>query len=163
MENSPTRTPPALRWTPLILTAALAIVGSPVLAQTAPKAPPAAAAEASEPALKRAQIDALLATPAKVVFLDVRRADEVSTIGGFPAYLNIQVADLGHYLDYIPKDRSIVVISNHAHRAQKAAELLRSKGFKVSGIVGALDYQDEGGKLTGQKPPEAPKATASAK
>ena len=54
------------------------------------------------------------------------------------------------------------MVSNHAHRAHKAADLLRSKGFKVSGVVGAQDYEAEGGKLVGQKPPEKPKVTASA-
>jgi gluconolactonase len=161
VETSPARPRPALRGAQLILAAALVIGASPAFAQTAPKAQAAAAQAPAPEQLKRAQIDALLATPAKVVFLDVRRADEVSTLGGFPAYLNIQVADLDHSLAYIPKDRSIVVVSNHAHRAEKAAELLKSKGFKVSGVVGVLDYAAEGGKLVGQKLPEAAKATAS--
>jgi rhodanese-related sulfurtransferase len=68
------------------------------------------------------------------------------------------VADLDKYLAYIPKDRHVVVISNHAHRAIKAADLLRKSGFKVAGVVGALDYADEGGVLVGKKAP--PKVAA---
>lgn len=145
-------------WT--ALGAALVLSSSPVLAQTAPKAPAAAAAPDpnAAPNLKKAQIDALLATPSKVTFLDVRRADEVSDIGGFPVFLNIQLADLDKYLAYIPKDRTIVVISNHAHRAVRAADTLKKAGFKVSGVVGVLDYADEGGVLVGKKPPPKPAA-----
>jgi rhodanese-related sulfurtransferase len=143
--------------------AALVAIGSPALAQTAPKAPAAAAATAPDPTtLKRAQIDALLATPSKVVFLDVRRADEVSDIGGFPVFLNIQLADLDKYLAYIPKDRTIVAVSNHAHRAVKAEDLLKKNGFKVAGVVGVLDYADEGGVLVGKKPPAKVAAGAPA-
>jgi rhodanese-related sulfurtransferase len=140
--------------------AALALLASPVLAQTAPKAP--AAAAPAEPSLKKAQIDALLAKPAGVLVLDVRRADEISDNGGFPAFLNIQLADLDHYLAYIPKDRTIIAVSNHAHRAETAAVLLRKNGFKVAGIAGALDYADEGGVLTGKKKPAQTASVATA-
>jgi rhodanese-related sulfurtransferase len=136
----------------LLIGAALIALASSALAQTAPKAP--AAATAPDPStLKKAQIDALLATPSKVIFLDVRRADEVSDNGGFPVFLNIQLADLDKYLAYIPKDRTIVAVSNHAHRALTAENLLKKNGFKVAGIVGVLDYADEGGVLVGKKAP----------
>ena len=51
--------------------------------------------EASRPAsnakvLKRAEIDALLAQPSNVLVIDVRRPDEIGSIGGFPVYLNVQ-------------------------------------------------------------------------
>jgi rhodanese-related sulfurtransferase len=128
-------------------------------------ADPAAEAAAREfPALSRAQVDALLASPDKVVVLDVRRADEVSTNGGFPAFLNIQVANLERDLAYIPKDRQVLAVSNRAHRAQTAAVLLKAHGFKVAGAAGALDYADQGGKLVGQKPvatAAAPAASAA--
>jgi len=38
------------------------------------------------------------------------------TIGGFPVYLSIQVADIENSLEWIPKDRTIVTVSNHANR-----------------------------------------------
>jgi len=77
----------------------------------------------------------------------VRRPDEVSTIGGFPVYLSIQLHDLKDHLAEIPKDRQIITVSNHAARAAVAADLLDSNGFKVLGAVGADTYQADGGKL----------------
>jgi gluconolactonase len=138
---------------------ALALGALPALAQTPPAAP--AAAEAAAPAQSKAQIDALLAAPDKVVVLDVRRPDEISKIGGFPAYLNIQAADLDRSLAYIPRDRKIITVSNHAARARKAAALLSEKGFQVAGAAGAQDYEAQGGKLAGKAVVTAAAATAA--
>ena len=98
--------------------------------------------------LKRADIDSLLAQADKVVVIDVRRPDELVTKGGFPVYLSIQAKDLEQNLAYIPKDRAIVTVSNHAHRAGAAGDLLSSKGYKVAGAAGSEDYEAEGGKIT---------------
>ena len=113
----------------------------------------AAAAFAQAPASKakvltRAELDQLLATPDKVLLIDVRRPDEVSSNGGFPVYLSIQIGELEKHLDAIPKDRIIVTVSNHAARGGKAADLLASHGFNVAGAVGAETYEKEGGTLT---------------
>ncbi|MCX7099791.1 MAG: rhodanese-like domain-containing protein [Methylococcales bacterium] len=111
---------------------------------------PAAASEYKykTPKLNRAQFDALLLKPAELVVIDVRRPDELTTKGGFPVYLSIQATEIEKSVDFIPKDRSIVTVSNHAGRAGAAADLLAAKGFKVVGAVGALNYEEEGGKLT---------------
>jgi rhodanese-related sulfurtransferase len=114
---------------------------------------------AKTPKLNRAQLDELLAKPDQLVIIDVRRPDELTKIGGFPAYLNIQSKDLENRLAFIPKDRSIVTVSNHAGRAGKSADLLTEKGFKVAGAVGAQDYEAEGGALTKIEIP-APKSAA---
>lgn len=98
--------------------------------------------------LTRAQFDALLAKPEQLLIIDVRRPDEVTTIGGLPVYLSVQLADLDKYTAWIPKDRKIVTISNHAGRAGRAGDLLASKGFNVVGRVGVQNYEAEGGKLT---------------
>lgn len=119
----------------------------PALAQVAA---PAAQAPAA-PKLDKAKVDALLATPDKVVFIDVRRADEISQLGGLPVFLNIQISELDRFLSYIPHDRQIVTVSNHAGRAAKAAGILAGKGFNVVGAVGVEDYAAEGGFLYGQK------------
>jgi rhodanese-related sulfurtransferase len=105
------------------------------------------AAPAKAKTLTRAELDQLLAAPDKVLLIDVRRPDEVSSIGGFPVYLSIQAGELEKHLDAIPKDRIIVTVSNHAGRAGHAADLLASKGFNVAGAVGAETYQKEGGTL----------------
>src|SRR4029077_2010153 len=98
--------------------------------------------------LNRAEFDRLLATPDRVLLIDVRRPDEIASNGGFPVYLSIQAGDLEKHLSEIPKDRVIVLVSNHANRAGRAADLLTAKGFKVAGAVGAQTYESEGGKLT---------------
>ena len=98
--------------------------------------------------LSRAELDALLAQPDKVLVIDVRRPDEISANGGLPVYLSIQIGDLEKDLAWIPKDRTIITLSNHAARAGKAADLLASKGFKVAGAAGAETYEKDGGVLT---------------
>lgn len=111
---------------------------------------------AKTPKLNKAQLDAWLAKPTQLLLIDVRRPDEIATIGGFAVYLNVQIDELEKNLAFIPKDRAIITVSNHAGRAGKAADLLAAKGFNVVGAVGAQNYQEEGGKLVRIIPP-APK------
>ena len=135
---------------PLLL---LSVLTTPAMAQTT--AAPSAAAPArpafvynfKTPELHRAAIDALLADPSHVLFIDLRRPDEISRIGTFPVYLNVQLADLEKNLAFIPQDRPIVTVSNHAGRAGKAADLLADRGYKVVGAVGSQLYEDEGGTI----------------
>ncbi len=100
------------------------------------------------PRLNRAELDALFAKPEGLLVLDIRRPDELTTIGGFPVYLSVQVNDLEKKLAYLPKDRTIVIVSNRAHRAGAAGDLLTGHGFKVAGAIGVLDYLDQGGAIT---------------
>ena len=125
---------------------------------------PAAAREYKykTPKLNRAQFDALLAKPDQLVIIDVRRPDELSKIGGFPAYLSIQAKEIENNLAFIPKDRDIVTVSNHAGRAGAAGDLLAAKDFRVVGAVGAQNYEEEGGKLAKIEIP-APKPAAEQK
>ena len=132
----------------------LALAG--VLAVAAPlahsAAPAGSSTEAKAPAFKahvlsREELDKLLAQPGKVLVIDVRRPDEVSDIGGVPVYLSIQMGDLEKSLAWIPKDRLIVTLSNHAARAGKAADILTAHGFKVAGAAGAQTYEQQGGTL----------------
>jgi len=111
--------------------------------------------------LSRAEFDALAKDPSRLLVIDVRRPDELTSIGGFPAYLSIQASDLANRLAFVPKDRAIVTVSNHANRAQRAAELLKKAGFSVVGAIGAQDYEGEGGTLVKIAPP-APKAEGNA-
>lgn len=129
----------------------------------APAAAPAAQKyEPKSPKINRAQLDALLQKPEDIVVIDLRRPDEISKIGGFPVYLNIQPDQLEKSLAYIPKDRSIITVSNHAGRSGKSADLLASIGFKVAGYVGAQYYEEEGGSLVKILPPP-PKPAAEGK
>jgi rhodanese-related sulfurtransferase len=103
--------------------------------------------------LTRAEIDDLLAKPDQVLIIDVRRPDEVKDIGGFPVYLSIQINDLPNKLAWIPRDRTIIALSNHASRGGRAADILTKAGFKVAGAAGAEDYETQGGTLTKIAPP----------
>jgi rhodanese-related sulfurtransferase len=105
--------------------------------------------------LTRAEFDQLLARPGQVLLIDVRRPDELTTVGGFPVYLSIQLTDVEKYLAFIPKDRTLITVSNHANRTLQAADLLDGKGFKVAGAIGVQNYEDEGGKLLKIAPPPA--------
>ncbi len=98
--------------------------------------------------LTRAEIDELLSKPDQILIIDVRRPDEVKDIGGFPVYLSVQINDLKNRLAYIPKDRTIITISNHAARAGRAADILTEAGFRVAGAAGAQTYEQDGGTLT---------------
>lgn len=112
------------------------------------------------PRLNRAELDALFIKPESLLVLDIRRPDELTTIGGFPVYLSIQVSDLEKNLAYLPKDRTIVIVSNRAHRAGAAGDLLAGHGFKVAGAIGVQDYAEQGGTITKIEKP-TPQAAAT--
>lgn len=135
------------------LTLIALLAAATAVAQTgAPGAGKAAPSKAK--VLNRAEFDELISHPDRILLLDLRRPDEVSTNGGFPVYLSIQIDELEKHLSEIPKDRTIVTVSNHAGRAGRAADLLKGKGFKVAGAVGAQTYESEGGKLSKIEPPK---------
>ncbi len=150
----------------VLLSASLGI--SAACAQQSTAAAPGAAA-AQQPwaykakQLNRADIDALLANPQKILVIDVRRPDEVVAKGSFPVFLNIQIDDLKNNLAYIPKDRAIITVSNRAHRAGAAADILTSNGFKVAGAAGSQDYEEQGGTIKRITPPPPKTASAATK
>jgi rhodanese-related sulfurtransferase len=112
--------------------------------------------------LNKAEFDQLLKNPEELVVIDLRRPDELTNIGGFPVYLSIQSADLPAQLSWIPKDRKVVTVSNHAGRAKRGAAVLIDAKFEVAGAVGAQDYEAEGGALAKISPPApAPAAAAN--
>jgi rhodanese-related sulfurtransferase len=133
----------------------LAVIVLGLSASTALAQSSAPAASASTPAadvwthkvkrLDRAAVDALLAKPQKLVVIDVRRPDELTAKGSFPVYLSIQAKQIESALAYIPRDRAILTVSNHAHRAGDVGDVLASKGFKVAGATGSEDYESQGG------------------
>jgi rhodanese-related sulfurtransferase len=112
--------------------------------------------------LSRAELDELLKKPDNLLLIDVRRPDEVTKVGGFPVYLSVQIDSVSSSLAWIPKDRTIVTVSNHAARAGKAADILAAKGFKVAGAVGAETYEKDGGKLAKIAAPPAAAETGGA-
>lgn len=154
--------------TALLLAALLAAGTTSVFAQTAAPAQQAAPAKPyvappwtyKTKQLNRAEVDALLAKPGEVLVLDVRRPDELITRGSFPVFLSIQFGEVEKYLAYIPKDRTIITVSNRAHRAGDIGDKLSAKGYKIAGAAGSLDYEDEGGKVARITAP-APRAAAN--
>ncbi|MFC0168572.1 rhodanese-like domain-containing protein [Pseudoduganella danionis] len=112
--------------------------------------------------LQRSEVDALLAQPDKVLVLDVRRPDEVTAKGSFPVYLSVQAKDVEQQLSFIPKDRLIITVSNHAHRAGAVGDLLLAKGYQVAGATGSEDYEAQGGTIKRIAPPPAKAAAPTA-
>lgn len=138
------------------ITLTLALAAASSLAQQAPQP-----WKYKTKQLERADVDKLLAQPEKLLVIDVRRPDELTAKGSFPVYLNVQAKEVEQHLSYIPKDRVILTVSNHAHRAGAVGDLLTSKGFKVAGATGSEDYEAQGGKITRVTPPP-PRQTAQA-
>jgi rhodanese-related sulfurtransferase len=134
------------------------LVATVALGQQAATAQQGAKSQAK--VLTRAEFDDLLTKSDHLLLIDVRRPDEVTSIGGFPVYLNIQIGDLEKELAWIPKDRSIVTVSNQAHRAAAAADILTKNGFKVVGAIGVETYEKAGGAVTKIVPP--PPSTSAA-
>ena len=112
--------------------------------------------------LSRDEVDALLARPEAVVFVDLRRPDEQIRFGSFPVFLSIQNDRLEQELAWLPKDRGIVTVSNHSQRAGAAADLLAARGYRVIGATGAEEYEVAGGTAVAHLQAPAPKAAASA-
>lgn len=112
--------------------------------------------------LVHTEVDALLAKPEQLLVLDLRRPDELIKYGSFPVFLNVQFRELEKQLAYLPKDRAILTVSNHAQRAGAAGDLLAAKGYTVVGATGSEDYEQEGGKAVAHiQPPVRPAAGAA--
>lgn len=149
----------------IALTFSLTVAAPVAFAQTSSNASTSAnpAVKYKTPELTVAQVDEWLAKPGEVLVIDVRRPDELIKYGSFPVFLSVQFADLEKLIPYIPKDRSIITVSNHAGRAFQAGDLLSGKGFKVVGAAGSENYEQKGGKsVTKIQPREQKPATASA-
>ena len=112
--------------------------------------------------LGKADVDALLAKPDSVLFIDLRAPAEFIEFGSFPVFLSVQNKDLEKELAWLPKDRAIVTVSNHSQRAGAAADLLASRGFNVIGATGAEEYEVEGGTAVAHIVPRAPRVAAAA-
>ena len=112
--------------------------------------------------LSKADVDALLAKPDSVIFVDLRAPAELIEFGSFPVFLSVQNKDLEKQLAWLPRDRQIVTVSNHSQRAGAAADLLASKGFNVAGATGAEEYEVEGGTAVAHLVPRAPRVAGAA-
>jgi rhodanese-related sulfurtransferase len=111
--------------------------------------------------LSKADVDALLAKPDSVIFIDLRQPAELIQFGAFPVFLSVQNKDLEKQLAWIPRDRTIVTVSNHSQRAGAAGDLLTAKGFNVAGATGSEEYEVSGGTTVAHLVPR-PRAAAPA-
>ena len=112
--------------------------------------------------LSKADVDALLAKPDSVLFIDLRAPAELIQFGSFPVFLSVQNKDLEKELAWLPRDRPIVTVSNHSQRAGAAADLLAAKGFNVAGATGTEEYEVEGGSSVAHLVPRAPRVAGAA-
>ena len=144
-----------------LLVVAAAFVATTTFAADPPAQAPARPKNQTKE-LTRAEFEGLLAHPESLLILDVRRPDELTRIGGFPVYLSVQIKELENSLAWIPKDRTIITVSNHAARSGRAADFLASKGYKVAGTVGAQTFEEQGGKLTKFEVPPPRNANSAA-
>jgi rhodanese-related sulfurtransferase len=86
-------------------------------------------------------IDKLL-SQGKVVFLDVREPQEVHDLGTVRGHVNIPFLQLEQRLSEIPKDSVVLTACNTGTgRAPRAAEILRTHGYRVIGFCGLRDYK----------------------
>lgn len=163
---------PARLPTRLLLAASAALaLASFARADEAARTPdPAAAARVARYAndwkfkshrLTRAEVDTLLAKPGEVLFVDLRRPDEFIQFGTFPVFLSIQNGELEKQLGWLPKDRPLVLVSNHSQRAGAAADLLAARGYDVIGATGAEEYEVNGGTAVAHIRPPAPRVAAA--
>jgi len=142
---------------------ALALSATLATAQQAASSPAAAQVwKYKTRRLVSTEVDTLLAKPEKLLVLDLRRPDELIKYGSFPVFLNIQNKALEQQLAYLPKDRAILTVSNHAQRAGAAGDLLTAKGYNVVGATGSEDYEQQGGKAVAHIQPPAPRTAAAA-
>jgi rhodanese-related sulfurtransferase len=112
--------------------------------------------------LSKAEVDALLAKPDSVIFIDLRQPEEFIRFGSFPVFLSVQNKDLEKQLAWLPRDRIVVTVSNHSQRAGAAGDLLTAKGFNVAGATGAEEYEVAGGTAVAHLVPRAPRVAGAA-
>ena len=112
--------------------------------------------------LTRTEVDAYLAKPGSVVFVDLRRPDEFIRFGSFPVFVSVQNKDLEKELAWLPHDATIVTVSNHSQRAGAAGDLLTAKGFHVAGATGAEEYEVAGGTAVSHVQAPAPRVAGAA-
>ena len=80
----------------------------------------------------------------KYFLLDVRSNEELEQLGSVKGYHHIPLPDLEKRYVEIPKSAEVVTMCERGGRAERAAELLKSKGYKVIAICGLMEYREKG-------------------
>jgi rhodanese-related sulfurtransferase len=80
----------------------------------------------------------------KYYLLDVRTPEELAQFGSVKGYHHIPLQELDKRYTEIPKTAEVVTMCERGRRAETAANLLKSKGYKVVAICGLLEYREKG-------------------
>lgn len=80
----------------------------------------------------------------KYFLLDVRTPEELEQFGSVKGYHHIPLQELEKRYTEIPKTAEVVTMCERGRRADQAAVLLKSKGYKVVAICGLLEYREKG-------------------
>jgi rhodanese-related sulfurtransferase len=88
------------------------------------------------------EVKARIARGEDVFLLDVREPDEVAA-WAYPIGVNIPLGELGHRLDEIPRDVTVVVACHVGGRSAAAAQALSDAGWNTENLTGgALAWAD---------------------
>ena len=90
-----------------------------------------------------AEVKARIARGETVFLLDVREPFEVEE-WAYPIGVNIPLGELGHRLDEVPTDRTIVVACRSGHRSASAAQALSDAGWTAENLTGGALAWAEG-------------------
>ena len=80
----------------------------------------------------------------KYFLLDVRTNEELAQFGSVKGYHHIPINDLEKRYTEIPMTAEVVTMCERGGRAERAAVLLKSKGYKVVAICGLMEYREKG-------------------
>jgi rhodanese-related sulfurtransferase len=81
------------------------------------------------------EVKARIARGEDVFLLDVREPDEVAA-WAYPIGVNIPLGELGHRLDEIPRDVTVVVACHVGGRSAAAAQALSDAGWSTENLAG---------------------------
>jgi adenylyltransferase/sulfurtransferase len=110
------------------------------------KAPAAAAPAAAEvPVVDVASLKQRLDAGEDIFLLDVRNPDEIVEHGMIAGSVNIPIDQLEARVSEVPKDKPIVTYCMRGGRADRAAQLLRSKGYDQPIESGGITAWKEAG------------------
>jgi rhodanese-related sulfurtransferase len=95
---------------------------------------------AQTPSITADEAHAMVQKDQKLLFLDVRNADEIARNGSLKGYVNIPVDQLEGRLNEVPKDRKIITTCQAGKRAARAAEILTKAGYTVLASCGMRGF-----------------------
>jgi len=85
------------------------------------------------------QLDQLRKTNHPHYLLDVREHSEVQA-AAIDGAVNIPMNQLSARLQEVPRDEEVIVMCHHGQRSERAATMLRARGFKnVKNLIGGID------------------------